>query len=317
VAYQNDRAVGRISAQIDQLHIEHYRDKTGFFGLIEGLDDPRLFQLLTEAAETWLRDKGMERILGPFNLSINQEVGLLVEGFDTPPFFLMGHTRDYYPRRLEEAGYRACQGMLAYLTPPDFELPRLFARQLRTLRKELTIRPLDRRNKARELEIVRDVFNDAWSGNWGFVPFTKAEFVRIGQELLHIVPKDMIMLAEHEGQAAGFIVMVPNLNEIIRDLDGRLLPFGWLKLLWRLKVKFPRTTRVPLMGVRKHYHNTALGPGIAIALIETVRKNAHRRGVQMVETSWILEDNAGMRKIMEHIGGTVSKRYRMYEKALA
>jgi len=228
----------------------------------------------------------------------------------------MGHAREYYQKRVEEAGYRGCQDMLAYVTPPDFELPKLFARQLRNLQKEITIRPLDRNRRAEELETVRDVFNDAWSENWGFVPFTQAEFVKIGNELMFVVPKDLVMIAEHGGQVVAFIVMVPNINEIIRDLDGRLLPFGWLKLLWRLKVKFPETTRVPLMGVRKAYHHTALGPGIAIALIDSVRKSAHRRGVKMVETSWILEDNAGMRKIMEHIGGKISKRYRVYEKSL-
>ncbi len=317
VAYEDDRPVGRISAQIDRLYLERYGCKTGFFGLIEALDDVRLFRLLTQTAETWSRDKGMDRILGPFNLGINQEVGVLVEGFDTPPYFLMGHARPYYDQRLREVGYRGCQDMLAYLTRPDFELPKLFARQLRGLRKELTIRPLDRGRKTVELETLRELFNDAWSENWGFVPFTQAEFAKIGSELMHVVPGDMTLIAQRDGRAEGFIVMVPNINELIRDLNGRLLPFGWLKLLWRLKVGFPQTARVPLMGVRKALHHTPLGPGVAIALIETVRKNAQRRGVNMVETSWILEDNAGMRKIMEHIGGHISKRYRMYEKELA
>jgi hypothetical protein len=317
IAYEDDRPVGRISAQIDRLYLERYGSNTGFFGLIEARDDVRLFGMLTETAESWLRDKGMDRILGPFNLGINQEVGVLVDGFDTPPYFLMGHARPYYDHRLQEVGYRGCQDMLAYLTRPDFELPKLFARQLRSLRKELSIRPLDRGRKAVELETVRELFNDAWSENWGFVPFTKAEFAKIGSELMHVVPGDMTLIAERDGRAEGFIVMVPNLNELIRDLNGRLLPFGWLKLLWRLKVGFPQTARVPLMGVRKALHHTPLGPGIAISLIETVRKNAQRRGVNMVETSWILEDNAGMRKIMEHIGGHISKRYRMYEKVLA
>ena len=317
VAYQNGKAVGRISAQIDQLYLERYRDKTGFFGLIEGLDDAKLFRILTETAETWLRDKGMDRILGPFNLGINQEAGLLVEGFDTPPYFLMGHARDYYERRLEDAGYRGCRGMLAYLTPSEFEMPKLFVRQLRNLRKELTIRPLDRGKKAQELEIIRDLFNDAWSENWGFVPFTKAEFAKIGNELMYIVPREWIMIAEREGQAVGFIAGVPNINEVVRDLNGRLLPFGWLKLLWRLKVKFPETARVPLMGVRRSFHHTALGPGIAIALIAAVREIGYLRGVKTVEMSWILEDNAGMRTIIERIGGRISKRYRMYEKALS
>ncbi|MGD8832130.1 MAG: N-acetyltransferase [Pseudomonadales bacterium] len=316
VAYEGNRPVGRISAQIDRLYHEYHDPCTGFFGLIEGIDDPVLFRALTEVAEYWLRDRGMTRILGPFNLGINQEVGLLVDGFDTPPYFLMGHAQPYYSRRLEALGYRGCQDMLAYLAPPHFELPRLFARQLRRVEKEAVIRPLDRSRKKEELEAVRDIFNDAWSENWGFVPFTPEEFEAVGNELMYVVPKDLAVIAEHEGQPVGFIVMVPNINEIITDLDGKLLPFGWAKLLWRLKVRFPQTARVPLMGVRKAYHHLPLGPSLAIALIENVRKAGYNRGARMIETSWILEDNDGMRKIMEHIGGEVSKRYRMYEKDL-
>jgi len=317
VAYQDGKPVGRISAQIDQLYHEHHDASTGFFGLIEGINEPELFQSLTEAAEYWLRDRGMNRILGPFNLGINQEVGLLVEGFDTPPYFLMGHAQPYYGERLEALGYRGCQDMLAYLSPPDFELPKLFARQLRKAEKEAVIRPLDRSRKAEELAALRDIFNDAWSENWSFVPFTEEEFEAVGNELMYVVPEDLAMVAEVDGRPAGFIVMVPNINEIIPGMGGKLLPFNWAKLLWKLKVRFPSTARVPLMGVRKEYHHSTLGPSLAIALIEKVRKAGYNRGVRMVETSWILEDNDGMRKIMEHIGGEVSKRYRMYEKQLA
>ena len=316
VAYQGDKPVGRISAQIDQLYQERHDPNTGFFGLIEGIDDPELFRALTEAAEYWLRDRGMTRILGPFNLGINQEVGLLVDGFDTPPYFLMGHAQPHYAERLSELGYTGCQDMLAYLAPPDFELPRLFARQLRKVEKEAVIRPLDRSRKKEELEAVRDIFNDAWSENWGFVPFTDEEFEAVGNELMYVVPKDLALIAEHDGRPVAFIVMVPNLNEIIADFNGKLLPFGWAKLLWRLKVRFPTTSRVPLMGVRKEYHHLPLGPSLAIALIMRCREAAYAHGVRMVETSWILEDNDGMRKIMEHIGGNISKRYRMFEKAL-
>jgi hypothetical protein len=316
VAYANGKPVGRISAQIDQLYLERYDRTTGFFGLIEGIDDPALFGALTDAAEDWLKQRGMDRILGPFNLGINQEVGLLVDGFDTPPYFLMGHAQPHYEARLSECGYQGCQDMLAYLSPPDFELPKLFARQLRRVQKEITIRPLDRRRTAEELQAMRGVFNDAWADNWRFVPFTESEFAAIGSELMYILPKDQVQIAEKDGEAVGFIVMVPNLNEIIRDFRGRLLPFGWAKLLWHLKVKYPKTARVPLMGVRREYHHTTLGPSIAIALIDAVRKKAYTHGVRTVETSWILEDNEGMRKIMEHIGGEISKRYRMFEKTL-
>ena len=316
VAYRDGRPVGRISAQIDQLYLARHDPLTGFFGLVEGIDDPQLFAALTDAAEHWLTARGMTRCLGPFNLGINQEVGLLVEGFDTPPYFLMGHGRPYYDTHLSACGYSGCQDMLAYLAPPHFELPRLFARQLRNARKDITIRPLDRSRKTEELATIRDVFNDAWSENWGFVPFTEAEFEAVGSELMYVLPTDLAVIAEHEGRAIGFIIMVPNINEVIAGMKGRLLPFGWLKLLWNLKVRFPSTARVPLMGVRRDIQHTPLGPTTAISLIDAVRQNGYRRGVRMVETSWILEDNAGMRKIMEHIGGNISKRYRMYEKAL-
>ena len=316
VAYRDGKPVGRFSAQIDSLYHEHHDPCTGFFGLIEGIDDVDLFRALTEAAEYWLRDRGMTRILGPFNLGINQEVGLLVDGFHTPPYFLMGHARPYYATHLEALGYRGCQDMLAYLAPPDFKLPRVFARLLKSVEEEAVIRPLDRSRKKEELEAVRDVFNDAWAENWSFVPFTEEEFETAGNELMYVVPEDLALIAEHQGRAVGFIIMVPNINEAIADLRGRLLPFGWAKLLWRLKVRFPRTARVPLMGVRREYHNQPLGTGLAIALIEACRTNAHARGVRMVETSWILEDNHGMRKIMERIGGDISKRYRMFEKEL-
>ncbi len=316
VAYAEGKPVGRISAQLDALYHEHHDAHTGFFGLIEGIDDIALFRELTEAAESWLKARGMTRILGPFNLGINQEVGLLVDGFESPPYFLMGHAQPYYSKHLEALGYRGCQDMLAYLSPPDFELPKLFARQLRKVEREAVIRPLDRSRKAEELAAVRDIFNDAWSENWSFVPFTEEEFAAVGNELMYVVPEDLALIAEHDGKPVAFIVMVPNINEAISDLGGKLLPFGWAKLLWRLKVRFPTTARVPLMGVRKSYHHTSLGPSLAIALIEKVRKSAYRRGVRMVETSWILEDNDGMRKIMEHIGGEISKRYRMFEKEI-
>ena len=239
-----------------------------------------------------------------------------MEGFDSPPFFLMGHAQPWYQRHLGTAGYTPCQDMLAYLASPHYETPKVFARQMRRVTREAVIRPLDRRRKKQELAAIREVFNDAWSDNWSFVPFTREEFDAVGNELMYVVPEDMALIAEHDGQPVGFVVMVPNINEIIRDLGGSLAPFGWAKLLWRLKVRFPDSVRVPLMGVRRSYHHTPLGPSLAIALIEKVREAARRRGVSQVETSWILEDNHGMRNIMEHIGGAISKRYRMFEKAL-
>lgn len=316
VAYRSGKPVGRLSVQIDQLHLERYGDKSGYFGMLDAIDDPDVFAGLFKAGEAWLRERGMIRCVGPFNLGINQEVGMLVEGYETPPYFLMGHGRPWFHDHVRALGFAPCQDMLAYLLPTRYQDNPRIARLRQRLARKVSIRLLDRRRKKEELEVLRDIFNDAWSDNWGFVPFTKEEFAAIGSMLLMLLPKDFVLIADVEGQPSGFIVLVPNLNEVIGDLDGRLFPFGWLKLLWRLKVKFPTTARVPLMGVRKHLHKTPLGPGIATMLIEELGQSAARAGVHTNELSWILDTNEGMRGIIERIGGVVSKRYRMYEKAL-
>ncbi|HJX32483.1 MAG TPA: N-acetyltransferase [Thermodesulfobacteriota bacterium] len=317
LAYRGLRPVGRISAQVDELHIERYRDATGFFGMIEAEDNAETFQALTDTAEQWLRGKGMRRILGPLNLSLNQEGGLLVEGFDTPPSIMMSHARRYYGPRIEEQGYRKEKDLLAYLVNADFEWPPLLQKITARAAQDVRLRPLRMSRFAEELKILQGIFEDAWSQNWGFVPFTRAEFQHMGQDIKFLVDKEFVQIAEVNGAAAGMIVVLPNLNEAIRDLNGRLFPFGWMKLLWRLKVKCPTSARVPLMGVCRRYQETLLGPALAIMLIDAARIPAVRRGIRNVEMSWILEDNMRMRTIIESIGGTVYKRYRIYGKELA
>ncbi len=317
VACRDGRPIGRISAQIDRLHLERYRDDTGFFGMIEAPDEPEVFQALFTVAEDWLREQGMRRARGPFNLSVNQESGLLVDGFDSPPYVMMGHARPWYGPRIEALGYRGAQDLLAY----DIAVPYRPSAALETLRRRfarrIRLRPLDRRRWRADLEILRDIFNDAWSDNWSFVPYTRAEFEAMGKELLMLVPREFIQIAEVGGEPAAFMVVLPNINEAIADLDGRLLPFGWLKLLWRLKLRHPRSVRTPLMGVRRKYHGGPLGATLAYSVIDACLAPTLARGVHRAELSWILEENRDMRGIIERIGGTVSKRYRMYDKVLA
>ncbi len=317
IARLNGRPVGRITAQVDALYQAQHGEGTGFFGLIEGEDDHGLFNALFETAEDWLRRRGMRRIIGPINLNINQEIGLLTEGHDTPPYFMMGHARPYYGQRIEALGYRPCQQMLAYEAATAYEEPRAITAQRKRLARRIALRPLDRARKATDLERMRSIFNDAWSGNWGFVPFTEREFRALGQLLLLVLPNDLIWLAEIEGEAVGFIVMLPNINDAIADLNGRLLPWGWAKLLWRLKVRLPAKGRVPLMGVRRYLQDSPLGGGVAMSLIYQAREAGLGHGITTTETSWILEQNKGMRAIMERIGGVISKRYTVYEKLLA
>jgi hypothetical protein len=316
VAYRDGRAIGRISAQIDGLYEQRYGERVGYFGMIEAPDEATTFGALLGAAEDWLRERGATRAVGPFNLGVNQELGILVEGFDTPPYFMMPHSRPYYGAALGAAGYEGVQDLLAYVMDPVFETPAVMAGLMRRLASQVRLRGIRRRHLDEDLEILRDIFNDAWSQNWGFVPFTREEFNAIGREMLLLIPDDFIQIAEVDGVPAAFIVLLPNLNEAIADLGGRLLPFGWARLLWRLKVRFPRTGRVPLMGVRRAYHHTRMGPGLAFLVIDAARAAARRTGLNEVELSWILDDNMGMRNIIETIGGRISKRYRMYEKPL-
>ena len=317
LAYRDGVPVGRISAQIDSLHLEHHDAHTGFFGLIEAPDDAEVFAALFGTAETWLKEQNMTSALGPFNLGINQEVGCLVEGLDSPPYVMMGHARPYYGQQIEKQGYSKAQDMLAYeMNRDSFAMPQIVQRLLKRLEKKIRVRSIDRRNAAADLETMRCIFNDAWSGNWGFVPFTISEFSTLGKELLMIVPTDFIHIADLDGKPAAFIVLIPNLNEIIAALDGSLFPFAWARLLWRLKVRFPKSGRIVLMGVRREFQHTRLGPALAFSVMRALHGPIISRGLKRVEASWILEQNRGMRNIMEQVGGYVTKRYRMYQKSL-
>jgi hypothetical protein len=316
LAYRGDKLVGRISAQIDSLHLELHKDDAGFFGMLDAEDNPETFAALMGAAEEWLRSEGIKRVRGPLSLSINDEVGLLVDGFDTSPYFMMGHSKPYYGTHIEQAGYHKAKDMLAYVVEPNFPAPKVMKRLLGKSKQSITVRPLDNKRFDAELAVLRDIFNDAWSDNWGFVPFTEAEFKDLGHTLKVLIASELIQIAEVDGVPAAFIVALPNVNEVIKDFGGKLLPFNWAKLLWQLKVKFPKSSRVPLMGVRRSFHNTPLGPGLAFLVIDAVRHHLVARGVEQVELSWILEDNDGMRNIIEAIGGRDYKRYRVYEKEL-
>ena len=316
IAYRNRTAVGRISAQIDRLHIEQHHEKEGFFGMIEAEDNPETFKALFDTAEGWLGDHGMRRVLGPYNLSINQEPGLLVDGFNTPPCLMMGHARPYYGPRIEENGYQKAKDLIAYLIDANFRHSDAMQTIVKRAEKRVKIRSLRKSNFDEDLKIIEDIFNDAWSENWGFIPFTEAEFKQLGKDFKMIVDFELVKIAEVEGTPAAFMVVLPNINEAIHDLNGRLLPFGWLKLLWRVKVRFPETARIPLMGVRKQYHDSLVGAALAFMVIQGVQAPGLKRGIKKVELSWILEDNKGMRDIIESIGGTAYKTYRIYSKDL-
>jgi len=318
VAFKDGEPVGRISAQVDRLRLERHPDETGQFGFLDAIDDRQVFQALLDAAESWLRSRGMKRIEGPFSFSINDETGLLIDGFDTPPAMMMGHARPYYGAHLEALGFAKAKDVIAYDYDARPPLPRAMQAMVDKAKAsgDLVVRPFSKKDLARDLAVIIDIFNDAWSDNWGFVPMTEAEITALGNNLKILVSGDYIAIAEYRGKPAAMAVSLPDINGWIKDLNGKVLPFGWAKLAWRLLMKPPSAVRIPLMGVRKEYHGRALGSALAIAAIDRVRNCHIRRGTEHAELSWILEDNLPMRRMIEALGGVAYKTYRVYEKLI-
>jgi hypothetical protein len=318
VAYRDGKPVGRISAQIDQLHLDRYMDQTGQFGFLDAVDDADVFKALTTAAENWLRQNGMMRTQGPFNFSINDEMGMLLTGYDRPANMMMGHGRPYFIGRTEACGYRKVKDVIAYEVTPNSRYNKIAERATsRALSSpDIKVRTLSKKNLTSELNVIMTIFNDAWSDNWNFVPFTADELVALGNNLKMLVSEGYIAIAEYRGEPAAMAVTLPNLNEWIYDLDGRLLPFGWAKLAWRLMRSKHNSIRLPLMGVLKKYQDSTLGGALALSVIEAVRKYHTTNGIHFGEMSWILEDNTRMRNIIEACGAVPYKTYRVFEKQL-
>ncbi len=321
LAYRGKETVGRITAQVDALHLAQHQDATGHFGFIEGTDDPAVFAALLDTAESWLKEQGMKRSVGPVSFSLWDEPGLLVEGFDTPPCVLMGHHRPYYQNRIAARGYSKIQDLLAYdhvidaKTHPTIE--RITARA--KAKHGFTLREIrmDSKNFKSEVRLILDIVNDAWSDNWGFVPMTDAEIDDMAGIFKVLLRPDAVVFVEYEGETIAFALTLPNIYEAIRDFRGKLFPFNILRLLWRLKVSKPKSVRMPLMGVRKKWQNTPVGAAAAFSMIQEARRVAYKHGARWGEMSWILETNERLHHMLTLVGGTIYKRYRIYEKALA
>ncbi len=310
--------VGRISAQVNRAHLERYDDATGHFGFLEAIDDAEVFALLLDTAATWLQLRGMTRMVGPFSLSINDETGTLVDGFDTPPNFMMPHGRPHYDARLREQGFAKAKDLLAYRIDVQAPLPAAAAKLIERTRATggLVVRPLDMARYTDEIRLIVDIFNDAWTENWGFLPFTEAEALYLARSIRPLVDAGFFAIAELDGEPVAMTVTLPNLNAAIADLDGRLFPLGWAKLLWRLKVQGIKSGRMPLMGLRRAWQGTLKGTAAALGVIEAVRAYHAGRGVIEGELSWVLEDNVAIQRLIEAVGAVPYKTYRVYEKAI-
>ncbi len=315
LAYRGNEPVGRISVQVNRLHLKRYGAE-GHFGFLEAIEDEEVFQALLSTAEEYLRKRGLKKVLGPFNFSINQECGLLVEGFESPPSFLMGHARPYYDQMLKKCGYRKAKDLLAYLMTRTPETLTRVERLIPKSSVNVKTRKISKGRLAEELDLIFQIFNDAWSENWGFLPFTREEYLYLGQSLKYLVPEDYVRVAEVEEEPAAFIVVLPDLNELIRDLNGRLFPLGLIKLLFRFWLRPPKRARVVLMGVKRKYQRRLLGPLLILRLISDTKEALLQRGVEALELSWILEDNVRMCRLAEALGAKRYKVYRIYEREL-
>ena len=316
LAVRDGRDVGRISAQIDRLNPQT-PEGIGNFGMVAAEDDPAIFAALFKVAEDWLRTRGCRAALGPVNLSTNEEVGLLVEGHETPPMFMMSHDARYVAARIEEQGYGRAKDIFAYICSVKDDLPAPILRRIRKGPPEgVTLRMLDMSRFDAEVDTLTGILNDAWSGNWGFTPTTEAETKALAATLKLLIDKRLTWFAEVDGETVGFIILLPNINEAIADLKGKLFPFGWAKLIWRLKIRGVKTGRVPLMGVKRKVAGSLRGQLLPFLLIDAVAQAARKLGYARYELSWVLEDNLPMRRICDAGGAKVYKTYRLYQKAL-
>ncbi|MEL7444608.1 MAG: N-acetyltransferase [Pseudomonadota bacterium] len=317
------KAVGRISAQVDKLALEMPLEQgfgpgTGMFGYFDAEDEVTA-KALIEAAEQWLRGQGMIRVLGPISLAMWEEPGLLVKGQDHPPTIMMGHHPAHYAAWIEGAGYARAKTLYTYDLDISGAFPKLVQRIVKSgeRNERINVRPVRKDKWDEDAAIVLSILNDAWSDNWGFVPFTPEEIAHAGKKLKPIIHEPLNMIAEVDGKPVAFMLTFPDMNDVLAKVNGKLFPFGWFHILRWLRKPRGATMRVPLMGVLKELHNSRLASQLAFMMISEIRDHASTtyesvRG----EIGWILEDNQGMVAIADTIGSTINREYAIYEKSL-
>lgn len=313
LVFQNDELVGRIAAIIDHRYNDYHNSKTGFFGFFECINRERTANLMFRVAEEWLRTRGMEEMMGPANPGMMDEIGILVDGFQKYPSILMPYHKEYYDTLLKSVGLEKSMDLLTYEVNQDNVDRERMNRAVDIVKRRIPgirIRKI-RLNKIKdEIKIIQQIFNAAWKDNWGFIPLSEAEFEYLAKDLKLIVDDNFAHIAEDNGRPIAFSVALPDYNQILKDMNGRLLPFGFLKILWNRK-KISRI-RTALMGVIPEYQ----GKGIDALLHRESIENGLKFNKYASEIGWILESNVQMNRVAEKIGGEHDKTYRMYRKSL-
>lgn len=306
--------VGRIAAIVNGMHLQKYDDGNGFFGFFECEERYETATALLDTAGAWLREKGLTGMRGPANPSLNDVAGLLIDGFDRMPSILMAYNPPYYEDYLLRYGFERVMTMWAYYVHQKFtnyERLRRGAAIVKRRNPDLTLRNIDMKRFEEEARIIFDIYSEAWSDNWGFVPPTEAEFKRLAADMKQIIDPGMAFILEKEGEPVAFSVSLPNINYALKLLPkGRLLPTGLLKLLALTKLGGIPDVRMPLMGVRKAYH----GRGFDVLPVLATMEQGPRQGYYACETSWILESNGVMKNLISSLGGAVDKEYALFEK---
>lgn len=316
LAKQNGQVVGRLSAQINHNYEKQHGEAVGHFGFFEVQPDLKIAQALFKAAENYLRAQGIYKILGPFNYSINEESGLLVEGFDEPIVLMTPYNPKYYGEFIEACGYQKAKDLLAWHYNAN-QLPQDALEIAAEVKKhpDLNIRSVQPRRFKKDLHTMIKVFNSAWQDNWGFIPMTKREIDHLADNLKMIVDPALTFIIEIKGEAAGICLTTPNVNEITKDLNGKLAPFGWAKFLWRLKTHKFRSARLMILGVEEKFRTFSMG-GLSVLLYAEVARRGRERGIEWAELSWTLEDNDRINNGIKFMNGRLYKRLRVYEKEI-
>ncbi len=318
LARKDGKLAGRIYAQVYKDGIDPVGASRTQFGSLDAIEDAAVVDRLLATAEAWLGARGASTIHGPFSPSVNSECGMLVEGFAAVPMIFMPWNPPYLPALLESRGYRKARDLISYrydITPADHvDAPGILARP--EWRDRLKIRNIDLKAMKKEAALIVDIFNDAWSENWGFVPFTYDEFMSTANSLKYVMPPDGGFIVELDGAAQAFGIVLPNLHEITADLDGRLLPFGLPRVISRIRHEAYKSGRLCLFGIRRALHRKAAGGAVILAFIEECRRRSRRHAIEHVEFGWVLEDNLGMRRPIELAGAKIDKVHRVYEKDL-
>jgi hypothetical protein len=306
--------VGRITAQVDDAYNAFHGNRWGMFGFLEFEEDPEVLRALLDAARTWLRAAGCDHVIGPMDFTMNDESGVLIEGFELDPLVKQPWHPPYYQRLLEDAGLTKAMDLLSWdldISDRDQMMSLLVSAGERAKTEHgITIRPMARRHLRRELDAFADVYNSAWSRNWGFVPYGKADLDAYALELQLVYSPGWFMVAEHAGETVAMAITVMDINQVLKKMNGRLLPLGWWYFLRRHHIV--DRLRVGFLGVKPEYQHTGAGPALFLAHFDAAEHSPLKHG----EAGWILETNRGMNRGLKLMNGRIVKRYRVYEQDL-